>query len=173
MPAMRLKRHAAVLTVFAILLISCMLFAFPAKMFACEPAPVVEPVKEEVQKPRVYEKNASGFTEKMYNKVLGREAEASELDYWKDGLSAGSIKASGMVGEFILGQEGSNRLSGYSDSEFVKFLYKTLLNRGEDPEGYDAWISALSSGATREDVVKGFTASQEFADICTQYNVTP
>jgi hypothetical protein len=48
-----------------------------------------------------------------------------------------------------------------------------LLNRGEDTGGYNSWISALASGATREDVVNGFTGSQEFADICEQYSINP
>ena len=173
MPAMRLKKSVPVVFVAVILLVTCMLFAFPAKIFACEPAPVVEPVKEEVKKEKVYEKSPSGFTEKMYNKILGREAESSEISYWKDGLSNGTIKASDMINEFLLGQEGSNRFSGYSDSQFVKFLYRTLLNRGEDSAGYNAWILALSSGATREDVVKGFTGSQEFSDNVGKYNINP
>ena len=53
------------------------------------------------------------------------------------------------------------KLSGEAD--YVRDLYKTLLNREPDPDGFGNWLTALNSGRlNRDQVRKGFLNSTEY-----------
>ncbi len=72
-----------------------------------------------------------------------------------DQLPSGSIENSGTQNS-----AGSKNLSG--DELYVHDLYKTILNREPDADGFNQWVNALRSGRlTRDQVKKGFTNSIE------------
>lgn len=52
-----------------------------------------------------------------------------------------------------------------SDEEYVIFLYNTLLNRKPEDSEVEVWITALKSGAMREEVFCYFLSSSEFHSI--------
>ena len=45
------------------------------------------------------------------------------------------------------------------------------MNRNPDPSGFNAWVGALDSGATREQVFNGFVKSPEFVAICEKAGI--
>ena len=60
-----------------------------------------------------------------------------------------------------------------SDLELVKILYKALLNREPDNQGYNGWLDNLKKGKSREYVLSGFINSNEFGDFCQLYDILP
>ena len=55
------------------------------------------------------------------------------------------------------------------DTEFVKVMYRTFLDREAEPAGLQYWLNKLASGMTRENVAAGFAASDEFGAIMARY----
>ncbi|MDB5100949.1 MAG: hypothetical protein JWM80_5370 [Cyanobacteria bacterium RYN_339] len=60
-----------------------------------------------------------------------------------------------------------------TDGQYVTDLYKQLLGREPDPEGYHLEVSALERGASREQVRQAFLASPEFAARLVPKPVSP
>ena len=171
----RRRKMAIILPVFFVMLAVMVMFTFPASVFACDSGgdtKVNEPVVEEEPVVKTYEKDESGFSEMLYNELLGREPEQDEITFWKEGLTNGSISPSNMVNSFLLGQEGHQKYGSYNDSQFVDLLYNFLLKRAPDEQGYAAWMSQLSSGAKRDAIINSIVMSGEFADIWKEYGIT-
>jgi hypothetical protein len=53
---------------------------------------------------------------------------------------------------------------GKDDTAFVNSLYQTVLFRSPDPGSLNYWVQDLANGQTREQVVRSFLRSQEYAD---------
>lgn len=166
------RRNILLVSILVILVMLIAITTFPRNLFACGVQPVVVE-EEETPKPRVYEKSESGFTELMYNKLLGREPVDIEIELWSSLLSSNKVSASEMMKSFILGKEAQNVFPELSDQEFVDHLYGKLLNRKSDTDGYNNWILFLNSGGNREDVIKGFAESEEFENLYTNFGVIP
>ena len=113
-----------------------------------------------------------GFINDFFENILGRTPTSAEKQAWmeryNDGWTAGDI-----IADFILGQEGQAMLSGYTDGEFLDFLYSKLFSRDGDAEGRAAWMARMEGGMTWEQVLMGFLESEEFAGLCGEYNITP
>ncbi|MBE3092559.1 MAG: DUF4214 domain-containing protein [Chloroflexi bacterium] len=62
-------------------------------------------------------------------------------------------------------KEFQNKISGYTNEEFITFLYRTLLNREPDIGGYNNWLVQMSNGMSRKKVIENFTKSEEFSNI--------
>jgi hypothetical protein len=62
---------------------------------------------------------------------------------------------------FTASQEFINRYGISSDSDYVTQLYQNVLGRAPDPGGLAHWTGLLASGATRGQVLTGFSESQE------------
>jgi hypothetical protein len=58
-----------------------------------------------------------------------------------------------------------------SDREFVTVAYRTLLDREPDNAGMSAWLDAIKSGSTRQQIVESFAESKEFDNICKQAGI--
>jgi hypothetical protein len=56
-----------------------------------------------------------------------------------------------------------------NDTELVKVLYRTFLDREADEGGLSAWVQALRQGNDRDTVAAGFANSPEFANIMAKY----
>ena len=70
----------------------------------------------------------------------------------------------------VLSPEFKNRNVG--NEEFVTILYGAFFDRSPDEAGKAAWVDALESGTSREDVLDGFIYAQEFWDLCKLYGIT-
>ena len=67
----------------------------------------------------------------------------------------------------------SSEISGQnlSNEEYLTRLYRTFMNREPDEAGFNAWLSQLNDGVSREEIFSGFVGSQEFTGICDSYGI--
>lgn len=120
-----------------------------------------------------YDKTSSGFVNLFYNRILSRASEKEGLDAWLGRLTSGGLTGADLVNQFIFGKECQKTISGYTNKEFITFLYKALFNRVPDTNGLNAWLARMSAGMTKEEVVNGFTHSLEFELICKNFGIMP
>lgn len=111
----------------------------------------------------------SQFVERCYNKVLGRSSDAKGLADWVGGIARGEQTPESTAKFFFYSEEYTNK--GTSDEEFVETLYQTFMNRGSDPAGKSDWVGQLSGGTSREQVLEGFSRSEEFANILQSFGL--
>ena len=149
--------------------------------------PVVEKKEEKKQGPAIkkqgpainkkpagsYDKNSSGFINLFYNRLLLRNPESEGLNAWISRIGDGSISDKDLVKKIIFGEECQTRIGDYSDSEFITFLYSAIFNRNPEDLGYQAWMDRMASGMTREEVVSGFSQSDEFIKLCESFGILP
>ena len=99
---------------------------------------------------------------RLYQASFDRDPDVAGFETWAELL--GSSRAS--LGDIAAGFEGSVEFSntfGTSDDEiYVRALYNNVLNREADDAGLEDWTSRLENGATRSEVLVGFSESREF-----------
>lgn len=114
---------------------------------------------------------ATGFIARLYTKMLGRSYDVDGLNDWCEKYLTGKRTIESIATEgFLHSQELKNQ--NLSDEEFVIRMYETFLNREPDEDGFRYWIDKLQSGEkSKDDLVYGFTLSQEFANIKADYGL--
>jgi hypothetical protein len=120
-----------------------------------------------------YEKTKIGFLIMLYNRILDRDPEKTGLDYWLTLIESYAITGGELVNAFVLGDECLYKISVYTDSEFITFLYKTLFYREPDTYGFDSWLFRMRNGMDREKVLDGFIHSKEFESLCNEFSIKP
>lgn len=115
------------------------------------------------------EEGVKGFISRLYQNILGREADESGMQHWYKCLTTGGESAAAVTTRFVFSTEFINQ--NLSDEEFVERMYLTMLNRSSDSSGKEHWLEILDSGCSRRYVLSRFVASQEFAGICDSYGV--
>jgi hypothetical protein len=113
--------------------------------------------------------DVTAFVVRMYKVALNRDFDALGLEEWTFSLINKQATGSRIAEGFLLSEEFKNR--GLSDEEFVTVLYHTMFDREPDTDGFNAWVKALKEGASREQVLKGFTKSVEFANLCGSFGI--
>lgn len=98
---------------------------------------------------------------RLYRAVFLREPDKGGYDYWKSRLAAG-MKLIDIANGFTNSTEFRNRYGSLSNTQFVTLLYQNVLGRAPDKSGLDHWVGFLNRGASRGEVVTGFSESQEF-----------
>ena len=124
----------------------------------CSPNIVIQPSADVV-----------AFAKRLYTTCLGRNPDTNGLNNWASALANMQISGSEAAHGFFFSAEFIN--AGHSDSEYVTRLYRTFMGREPDQGGYNNWMSALSSGQSREAVFQGFAGSAEWAGICAEYGI--
>ena len=113
------------------------------------------------------------FVVRLYQNVLNRNPDIGGLNGWCKMINGASQKKSTAiqvaVDGFFHSKEFKNRNT--SNSAYVNILYKTFLNRAADTGGYNNWMNKLRSGTSRDEVLKGFANSQEFANLMAGYGI--
>lgn len=109
------------------------------------------------------------FVERLYEKVFRRTADADGLEDWTNGLYNGTKTGADTVWGFF----GSAEFDALetTDSEYVELLYLAIFDRASDADGKKNWMDKLASGMSRKYVLKNFLASQEFTNLCSQYEI--
>lgn len=120
--------------------------------------------------PRDVNQGVTMFVARLYTKALGRHYELEGLNTWCQRINSGEwsidlVSTNGFFGSVEF------RSHNYSNSEYIKILYRTFLDREYDPVGYEYWMNRMANGATREDVLLGFSHSEEFGKIKKLYGV--
>ena len=112
----------------------------------------------------------TAFVTRLYTKMLGRAADPAGLADWSSRIMAKPTKDTLLnvaLDGFMHSPEFQSK--GLSNTEFVKVLYRTFLDREYDNAGLQDWVSKLQSGATRDKVAAGFAYSPEFDGIMSSY----
>lgn len=98
---------------------------------------------------------------RLYRSVFDRAPDVGGREFWVDryvrGLPLASIAAA-----FMSSEEWSATYGEVDDEAFVTLLYGNVLDRSPDRGGFDFWLSQLSSGASRTDLLLRFSESPEF-----------
>lgn len=113
----------------------------------------------------------NAFVERLYQTALGREYDTEGRDFWAKLLANFELTGEDAGVEFFLSPE----MEGLhlSDEEFVERLYLTFMDRSSDSSGKAFWVDQLKTGATRKEVVLGFTRSTEFGSKCIEARIIP
>jgi Ca2+-binding RTX toxin-like protein len=103
----------------------------------------------------------SGQVYRLYGATLDRQPDAGGFAGWVDYLDNGQRLANA-AGGFTGSAEFQAKYGALNDTAFVTLLYSNVLHRGPDSGGLAGWLGALNGGASRTDVVLGFSESAEY-----------
>ena len=103
------------------------------------------------------------FVYRLYNNCLGRQPETDGLEHWCAKIAEGESGAEIAQG-FVFSTEFKRFHT--ENEDFVKMLYRTILAREAEGQGYTYWVDLLDYTTTRERVFNGFLFSEEFAGQC-------
>jgi len=111
------------------------------------------------------------FVTRFYVQCLNRQPDQAGLDEWVGRLLNGSKTGADVANGFVFSDEfvGNN----HSNEAFLTILYRAFFNRESDTDGYNSWLGRMTGGMSREKVLEGFLKSQEFAQLCSAYGITP
>lgn len=93
---------------------------------------------------------------RLYEGLLGRDADQVGAEYWSAQAAAGTSQTT-IAETFLSGKEYQNHVN----DSFVEGLYNSLLDRDADSEGEAAWLNALANGTSRAEVVAAFAEGTE------------
>jgi hypothetical protein len=110
-----------------------------------------------------------GFVDRLYVNALNRNADESGRAYWINLLNSKEQSGTQVANGFFNSVEFASR--NLNNEQFVQTLYKVFFDRKPDQAGLDNWINALNNGATRSQVIAGFTGSSEWTDTCNAYGI--
>lgn len=112
---------------------------------------------------------ATMFVSRLYTQALGRAYDVNGLNDWCKRINnkTWSVTDVATTG-FFHSPEFTNK--NLSNREYVKVLYRTFLGREYDAAGLADWCAKLDSGKqSRDEVLRGFSNSVEFANIKKAY----
>lgn len=120
--------------------------------------------------PRDKNYGVTSFIGRLYTQALGRDYDSDGLNYWcgvyyRKELSMLQIATS----EFFHSTEFLNKK--LNDERYLTVLYHTFLDREPEAEGLQYWKNYMKAGATRDQVLQQFAASQEFREIMSEYGL--
>jgi len=103
----------------------------------------------------------AGKAYRLYEAAFDRKPDASGLGFWIKALDSGASLQS--VAQGFVGSKEFKGLYGeqISQAEFVSAVYTNVLGRAPDQAGADFWVTALNNGASRAQVLMGFSESPE------------
>jgi len=109
------------------------------------------------------------FINRLYELVLGRDAEDEGVAYYEEALANGDTTGADLGRSFIKSEEFKNR--NMNNSDYVEVLYNTFMDRASDEGGKAYWMNMLENGVSRDYVFKGFAESEEYKGICDSYGI--
>lgn len=108
------------------------------------------------------------FVERLYSVILNRKADNAGKAGWVSSITSGATAYSVAHG-FVFSPEFTNK--NVSNEEFVRVLYRTVLDRDPDAQGLNAWVGELNRGCSREQVFAGIVKSPEFVRLAAGYGM--
>lgn len=109
------------------------------------------------------------FVQRLYQKVFQRDADAAGLADWSNKLYNGTTTGATTAWNFFFSPEFLNKNT--SNEQYVDLLYQALFDRNADETGRANWVNLLNNGVSRTYVLKGFTDSVEFNNLCGAYGI--
>lgn len=117
----------------------------------------------------VYRAGVREFVLRLYTRALNRQGETMGVEDWANRINTGNMTAEEVAKSFFISEEFDNRK--LNDGDYVETLYQTFMNRASDAKGKADWLRRLKSGVSREQVLEGFSRSEEFGQIMRDYGV--
>ena len=113
---------------------------------------------------------ATAFASRLYTKILGRKYDVTGLNYWCAIIMRNPSRST-LLQVALSGFIHSNEFQAkkLNDTDFLKVMYRTFLDREAEPGGLQYWLGKIYSGMSRDDVAAGFAASNEFRNIMAQF----
>lgn len=112
---------------------------------------------------------ATMFVYRLYRTVFEREADLGGLNDWSGSIARGEFSPETVARSFFHSDEFLTKK--YDDEVYVKLLYRTFLDREYDEAGLADWTELLRQGATRDEVLAGFSGSDEFKEIMASFGL--
>lgn len=109
------------------------------------------------------------FVQRLYEKVFQRDADPAGLNDWSNKLYNGTTTGATTAWNFFFSPEFLNKNT--SNEQYVDLLYQALFDRNADESGKANWVNMLNNGMSRAYVLKGFTDSAEFNQLCSAYAI--
>ena len=110
-----------------------------------------------------------GYVLRMYTKALNREGEQAGVEDWTNRINTRAMSPEAVAKSFFFSQEFANR--HLSNEDYVETLYQTFMDRPSDAGGKQYWMNKLNSGMSRQQVLEGFSRSEEFSKIMKRYGL--
>jgi len=120
-----------------------------------------------------YEETTAGFATLYYNRILNRGPDEEGLNGWVSVLDSGGLTGIDVVNCFFSSEECQAKISGYTNEQFLTFLYGIIFDRLPDPGGLASWTDNMTAGMTQAEVVNNFARSVEFETLCDYFGVNP
>lgn len=102
-----------------------------------------------------------GSIYRLYQATFARDPDIGGFNSWVGVLKGGAALKNVATG-FVQSSEFQTSYAGLDNTQFVTRLYQNVLGRAPDEGGLASWVRSLNSGASRTDVVLGFSESGEF-----------
>ena len=112
----------------------------------------------------------TAFVTRCYTLFLDRSPDAGGLSDWTNKILSGKQSAKQVAYGFAFSPEFTNKQ--LSNEEYIKVLYRVLLDREADDSGLANWLDILAEGESREFVFGGFADSVEFGKLCQSYGIS-
>lgn len=95
----------------------------------------------------------------IYQNVLNREPDPEGLDFWTEELTSGRRSR----GQVMVGfSESPEYRQLQRNPVYVTMVYVGLLRRAPDPDGFDYWVGAMSSGLSGQVLIQTFLSAEEY-----------
>lgn len=99
--------------------------------------------------------------DRLYGVAFGRASDPFGLNAATDALQAGT-PLTVLADAFVASPEFQATYGALDNTQFVQQLYDNTFDRSADPAGLGFWVGQLNAGASRGQVVVGFSESQEY-----------
>ena len=109
------------------------------------------------------------FVQRLYEKVFQRSADPTGLNDWSNKLYNGTTTGATTVWNFCFSPEFISK--NVSNEQYVDILYQAMFDREADADGRANWLEVLNNDLSRAYVLKQFTDSAEFNQLCSAYGI--
>ena len=95
---------------------------------------------------------------RLYSAAFLRAADEDGLEYW----TGTNVTLIDIAYVFTISEEFINRYGELDDRGFIDRMYRNVLSRPPDQEGYDYWTRLMDDGMSRAELLLFFSDSAEF-----------
>ncbi len=107
------------------------------------------------------EDKKEAFLERFYSYILKRDSDEEGMSFWKSKIT--DLESVKDIARFFLNSK-EFQSKNIDNKEFIKILYKTILDRESDKKGEDFWLKKLSQKGKKA-VIESFLNSKEFKEL--------
>ncbi|MEM9654756.1 MAG: DUF4214 domain-containing protein, partial [Actinomycetota bacterium] len=102
---------------------------------------------------------------RLYLAYFQRQSDAGGLQYWTSQIQSGNASLVTVADAFAASAEFMATYGPLTDAQFVEQVYLNVVGRPSDPGGAAYWTGQLAAGASRGQVMLGFSESAEFINL--------